>query len=84
MNDSYYSTRLRWHGQAGIAKRHGMTVTLKAPPDLGDGPVHAIEYTPEVGIAQVQPRAIDPPRDMTRFELAIADSMLRQLTEVIL
>ena len=84
MNDSYYRTRLRFHGSAGIAKMHGMTVTLTAAPDLGDGPVHAIEYTPEIGLAQVQPRAIDPVRDMTRFEIAIADSILRQLTEVIL
>lgn len=84
MNDSYYRTRLRFHGSAGIAKMRGMTVSLTTAPDLGDGPVHAIEYTPEIGIAQVQPRAIDPVRDMTRFEIAIADSILRQLTEVIL
>jgi hypothetical protein len=75
---------MRWHGATGIAKRHGMTVTLTAAPDLGNGPVHAIEYTPEIGVAQVQPRAVDPVRDMTRFEIAVADSMLRQLTEVIL
>lgn len=59
---------------------HGMTRTLASAPDLGDGPVHACEYTPEIGVAQVQPRAIDPPRDMTRFEIAIADHILRRLT----
>ncbi|MBK6790811.1 MAG: hypothetical protein IPG77_25155 [Betaproteobacteria bacterium] len=80
MNDSYYSTVLRWHGKSGVAKHHGMTITLPAAPDLGDGPVWMLEYRPEIGVAQVQPRAIDPPRDMTRFEIAIADSMLRRLT----
>jgi hypothetical protein len=80
MTDSYYYTRLRFNGHHGIAKMHGMTVSLVAGPDLGDGPVWACEYTPEIGVAQVQPRAVDPVRDMTRFEIACADSILRQLT----
>ena len=84
MNDSYYSTVLRWHGKTGVAKMHGMTVSLTDPPDLGDGPVWMLDYRPEIAMAQVQPRAIDPVRDMTRFEIAIADSMLRRATEVIL
>lgn len=84
MNDSYYSTRLRWHGTSGIAKMHGMTVSLRAGPDLGSGPVWMIDYRPEVGFAQVQQRVKDLPRNMTREEKHVADSMLRQLTEVIL
>lgn len=80
MNDSYYYTRMRFHGHHGIAKMHGMTVSLDAAPDLGDGPVHALEYTPEIGIAQVQPRVIDPVRDMTSAEIAAADALLRQIT----
>ena len=84
MTDDRYYTRLRWHGTSGVAKMHGMTVSLTAGPDLGDGPVWMIDYRPEVGFAQVQPRAKDLPRNMTLEEKHVADSMLRQLTEVIL
>lgn len=80
MTDDLYTTRLRFSGKHGIAKMHGVTISLSIGPDLGDGPVWMLEYRPEIGVAQVQPRAIDPPRDMTRFEIAIADSMLRRLT----
>ena len=84
MSDDLYYTRLRWSGASGIAKMHGMTVSLRAGPDLGSGPVWMIDYRPEVGFAQVQPRANDQPRSMTREEKHVADTMLRQLTEVIL
>ena len=84
MTDDLYYTRLRFNGRSGIAKMHGMTVTLSTGPDLGDGPVWMIDYRPECGFGLVQPRAIDPPRDMTRFEIAVADSILRRTTEVVL
>ncbi|MBK7024476.1 MAG: hypothetical protein IPH41_13560 [Sulfuritalea sp.] len=80
MNDSYYSTVLRWHGKSGVAKHHGMTITLPAAPDLGDGPVWMLEYRPETGIRRIQLRSIDPPRDMEPAEIVAADALLRRLT----
>lgn len=80
MNDSYYSTVLRWHGKSGVAKHHGMTITLPAAPDLGDGPVWFVDYRPECGFALVQPRSIDPVRDMLSSEKHAADALLRSIT----
>lgn len=80
MTDSLYYTRLRFCAKHGIAKMHGVTISLETGPDLGDGPVWACDYRPEVGVAQVQPRSIDSMRDMTRFEIAAADTLLRRIT----
>lgn len=80
MSDALYSTRLRWAGAAGAAKLHGVLVPLAAAPDLGEGPVHALDYVPEVCIADVQPRACDRRRDMTAAEVKAADALLAALT----
>lgn len=83
MSDALYFTRLRWDSRAGIAKMHGHLVLLSAGPDLGAGPVHAIDYTPEVGVAEIQPRACDPRRDMLAAEIAAADRLLAELLAVV-
>lgn len=80
MTDELYYTRLRFHAKHGIAKMHGMTVSLVAGPDLGDGPVWFVDYRPECGFALVQTRSIDPVRDMTREEKREADLLLRAIT----
>ncbi len=84
MTDELYYTRLRFSGRHGIAKMHGMSVSLDAGPDLGSGPVWFVDYRPEIGFAQVQPRSIDRLRDMTDDEKHAADALLRKLTEIIL
>lgn len=84
MTDGYYFTRLRFSGKQGIAKMHGHVIPLTVGPDLGAGPVWAIDYRPEIAFARVQPRSIDPMRDMTGDEKHAADALLRKLTEVIL
>ncbi|MEY2656087.1 MAG: hypothetical protein RLZZ524_3115 [Pseudomonadota bacterium] len=77
MTDDLYSTRLRFNGRSGIAKLHGLCIALDAGPDLGSGPVWFVDYRPEVGLALVQPRAIEPVRDMTLHERRAADELLR-------
>ena len=80
MSDLLYSTRLRWDGRRGVAKLRGCAVALPAPPDLGGGPVHAVDYVPEVRLAEIAPRACDGRRDMTPDEIAAADRLLARLT----
>jgi hypothetical protein len=80
VTDSLYSTRLRFNGRSGIAKLHGVAVALDTSPDLGTGPVWMVDYRPEVGLALVQPRSIDPVRDMSPHERRAADELLRHLT----
>lgn len=80
MTDDLYTTRLRFSGKHGIAKMHGVTISLATGPDLGDGPVWFIDYRPECGFALVQPRSIDPVRDMLSSEKHAADAFLRGLT----
>lgn len=80
MTDELYYTRLRFNGRSGIAKMHGMTVTLSAGPDLGDGPVWFVDYRPECGFALVQPRSIDTVREMFAREKRAADALLRAVT----
>lgn len=82
MSDALYSTRLRWDGRAGVAKLHGATVRLLAPVDLGAGMMYAIDYVPEIHIAEVTPRACDTRRDMTPGEIKAADALLRRLLPV--
>lgn len=39
--------RLYWEpGHGGSATRNGRTVPLAEPPDLGRGPVYAVDYAP--------------------------------------
>lgn len=81
MSDNYYASRLRWHGRSGAAKLRGRSVQLVAPPDLGDGAVNEIEYTPELGIRRVRRRACDAPDDMRPDEVSAADRLLIELTK---
>lgn len=81
MTDDLYSTRLRYNGKNGVAKLHGKAVPFYGGPDLGDGRVWMCDYRPEVGMALVQPRSIDKPRDMTLEERQAADALLRALVE---
>ena len=80
MGDGMFWTRLRFSGSGGIAKYHGKYIPLDAPPDLGSGPVWAVDYVPEHSIADVQPRSIDPVRRMTHSEIRAADDILKGLT----
>ena len=79
MSDVYYSTRLRWDSRHGVAKLHGRVVALYQAPDLGGGPVHAVDYVPEVHLAEIQPRACDCRRDMLPQEIEAADRVLGEL-----
>lgn len=80
MTDDLYYTRLRFSGRHGVAKMHGMTVSLDVGPDLGEGPVWLVDYRPEIGFGRIQPRSIDPQRDMTTKEKHAADALLRSIT----
>lgn len=79
MSDSLYTTRLRWSRGRGIAKLWGRSVALDRAPDVGDGPVESMDYTPEVGVCEIRPRACDAIRNMTRDEIHAADRLLRSL-----
>lgn len=79
MSDDLYTTRLRWHHGRGIGKLYGRSIALDRAPDLGGGPVEALDFTPEVGVCEVRQRACDPKRTMTREEIHAADRLLRSL-----
>jgi hypothetical protein len=83
VSDALYSTRLRWDGRHGIAKLHGATVLLHASVDLGQGAVYALDYVPEVHIAEIVPRACDRRRDMTPAEITAADALLVRLLQAL-
>lgn len=80
MSDLLYSTRLRFCGRCGVAKLRGVSVPIFVAPDLGAGPVHAVDYVPEVRITEIMPRACDARRDMTPEEIEAADALLVELT----
>lgn len=80
MTDELYYTRLRFSGRHGIAKMHGTVLALDVGPDLGSGPVWFVDYRPEVGCYRIQPRSVDPQRDMEHSEIVAADALLRRLT----
>lgn len=79
MSDALYSTRLRWANGRGVARLHGRSVPLAEPPVLDGVAVHAVDYTPEVSVYEVQRRACDPRVEMTAGEIADADRLLRRL-----
>ena len=81
MSDFMYWTRLRWEaGHGGVAKLNGKAVPLSSPPDLGHGGVWEVDYCPDEHILRIQPRSIDPPRDMNDEEKRAADALLVKLT----
>ena len=73
MSDALYYTRLRFHNGLGLAKRHGMTVSIAAGPDLGSGPVHQLDYIPEIDQADLSMDKREPLRRMTRAEIRAAE-----------
>ena len=79
MTDALYSTRLRWAIGRGVAKLHGRTVPLQAPPVLAGVAVHAVDYTPEVHCIEIQRRPCDPHGEMTPDEVRDADALLQAL-----
>jgi hypothetical protein len=81
MSDALYLTRLRWDGRSGVSKINGLVVALTSPPDLGAGPVHAVDYIPCIHLQLIQPRACDPVRDwMSAEEIAGAERVLAGVT----
>lgn len=74
-------TMLRWSGYTGQAKLYGVSVALDKAPNLGSGPVWTMDYRPADGVRVVQPRSIEPPRDMEPHEIAAADNLLKKLTD---
>jgi len=80
MTDDLYYTILRWAGNRGIVKAHGMTVALTAGPDLGKGPVHFVAYRPEIGRGEVQTHPSEPRRLMDDSEVRAATELLRSMT----
>jgi hypothetical protein len=76
MSQDLYQTRLYWVGQRGVAKLHGCSVPLTAPPMLAGRQPLAVDYTPEVRVARVLcPQA--GWREMTAEEIRAADDLLR-------
>lgn len=82
MSDAYHFTRLRWHDGHGIAKLHGVVVTLTEAPDLGSGQVAEVDYSPAYGCREVRRHSWDRRDDMTAAEIAAADALLRKLCAV--
>ena len=80
MSDALYYTRLRFHNGLGLAKKHGTTVTLTSAPDLGRGPVHELDYVPEIDQAEVAMTTRERPRRMSLHEIHAADDLLDSLT----
>ncbi len=77
MSHALYATRLYWAGtRGGIAKLHGRSVALYAPPHIDGAPVVSIDYVPEICLRQIQPIASGW-RDMTDDEVRQADAVLR-------
>lgn len=79
MSDALYATRLRWCGGRGVAKLHGRSVVLVAPPVLCGVAVHAIDYTPEIRCLEIQRAPCEPRDDMTAAEVIEADALLLAL-----
>jgi len=83
MSLSLYWTALVYHNGTGVAKKHGSTVSPISAPDLGSGPVHQLDYIPEIDQADVAMDKRDPVRRMTRAEVQAADELLDHLTREI-
>ena len=71
--------RLVWQqGHGGVARMHGVQVRLTAPPDIGCGPLLALDYVPGE-LATVQTK-FEAERDMHPHEKAAAARLLQELT----
>ncbi len=70
------SCRLYWEpGHGGSATRNGKTVPLESPPDLGRGPVYALDYVP-AALFCITRSIHEAPGLMERDEIARADALL--------
>ena len=74
-----YRTRLLWDGRAGLARLNGQQVKLWDAPALGAEPLHAVDFIPDIGLAEIQPRPCDARRAMTGEEVAAARVLLDDL-----
>lgn len=70
--------RLVWDpARGGAATRKGRTVPLERAPDLGTGPVYAVDYSPCI-LASVTRTVGDRADDMRPAEISAAEEFLRQ------
>lgn len=76
-----HSTVLYWGGNYGIAKLHGVLITLTTPPNISDELISFIEYIPEIGKKNIRLLSNARTRLMTPLEIVRADQLLRKLTE---
>ena len=79
MSHAYYSTRLYWAGNHGVAKLRGVSVALSAPPVVRERRVESVDYTPEVGVYLVAYPG-EARRDMMPEEIAAVDQFLTLAT----
>jgi hypothetical protein len=75
-----YTTRLWWYGSRGAAKLWGVERQLSEPPTVLGTVVDAIDYVPEIGLKQIQPRG-DRWRDLRDDEVKACDELLHRLCE---
>jgi hypothetical protein len=81
MSIALYRLRLYWDGQHGAVRNGDDTRILVEPPMLpgaGNADLEAIDYAPEVELAQVREREGDW-REMTAAEVAAAEALLASL-----
>lgn len=70
--------RLVWDpARGGSATRKGRTVRLTEPPDLGRGPVYAVDWVPRA-IASITHSVHSAPCDMLQDEIEAAKGILRE------
>ena len=80
MSEQLYSQLLRWDSRSGVALSNGVRVELRqAPVSCGQLGIHRIEFTPQVHVALIQPRAVDCRRDMTPEEINAAHELLANM-----
>lgn len=80
MSSDLYWTRLLWEERrGGIAQLNGNRCRLTEAPVIEGAPVYGIDYIPEIGMAEIQHRACDPPEDMTHAEKHGAESLLASI-----
>ena len=78
MSIDLYQYRLFWDGQQGALRNAGQTHLLHEAPQLPGAPpliVDAIDYAPEVEVAQLREAGADW-REMSAAEIAAADMLL--------
>ena len=77
MNDAMFSTRLRFEGNHGIAKREWRTVRLDSLPQFLAYRIVAIDYIPAI-VAMVMPYG-KPWQDMGDHERLLAEQLLKEI-----